>query len=322
MKKNISRAPPNNTFIAHSTFRPSLIKSSSNTIQMFWGIVIKPGASVTLSEGSELIHVSQACLAEAKEGKCQLQVTDHNVTYTIAILEKEKNEMTSLDLFFNTVTPPTFINKGKSEIHLSGYFEMSNEPESEDEFDDEEIESEIDEEEEEVVNAAAAKAAIAGLSKKKAAAQVEESEDDEEGLIEGSDDDEDMEEDDDEEDDEEDDDEEEDDEEDDGEDDEEDDDEEEDEEDDEEEEEEEQPKSKRAAPTQAKNQPPAKNQKTEASPEDFAKAVVAFLKTKGGKSNISNIGGSVKRPAEVPKLKQFLAARKEFKLNGDNVELA
>ena len=303
---------------------------------MFWGIVIKPGASHTLTEGSELIHVSQACLADAKEGKCQLQVTDNNVTYTIAVLEKDKAEMASLDLFFNTVTPPTFINKGKSEIHLSGYFEMSDEPESEEDFDDEEIESEI-EEEEEIENAAAAKAAIAGLSKKRAAAAEieEESEDDEEGLIEGSEDEEmedeeeddeeedDEEEDDDEEDEEEDeDDEEEDDEEDDEEEDDEEEDDEEEDEEEEEEEEEEQPKGKRPAPAQPKNQPAPKTPKTDNGPEVFAKSVVAFLKTKGGKSNISNIGGSVKRPAEVPKLKQFLAARKEFKLNGDNVELA
>jgi len=287
---------------------------------MFWGIVLKPGASQTLPEGSDLLHVSQACLAEAKEGKCQLQVTDNNVTYTIAILEKEKNEMASLDLFFNTVSPPTFINKGKSEIHLSGYYEMSNGAESDEELDDEEIESEIDEEDE-IENAIDAKAVINGIAKKKAAVESEDDEDeeeeddDEEGMIEGSDEDDDMEEEDDEEDD---DDDEEDDEEDDGEDDEEDE-----EEDEEEEEEEEPPKGKRAAPAPAKTQPAAKSQKTDAAgPDAFVKAVVAFLKTKNGKSNISNIGGSVKRPAEVPKLKQFLAARKEFKVSGDNVELA
>jgi hypothetical protein len=126
---------------------------------MFWGIALKPGASHTLPEGSDLLHVSQACLADAKEGKCQLQVTDDNTTYTIAVLEKDKSDMASLDLFFNTAAPPTFINKGKSEIHLSGYFEMANDMGSDDESMDEEIESDI-EEEAEIDSAAAAKAAI------------------------------------------------------------------------------------------------------------------------------------------------------------------
>ena len=276
---------------------------------MFWGIALKPGASHTLPEGSDLLHVSQACLADAKEGKCQLQVTDDNTTYTIAVLEKDKSDMASLDLFFNTAAPPTFINKGKSEIHLSGYFEMANDMGSDDESMDEEIESDI-EEEAEIDSAAAAKAAIAGITKK-AVKAVEESEDDEEeedddeeGLIEGEDED-DEEEDDEEEDDEE------------------EDDEEEDDEEEEAEEEEVAPKAnnKRPAQVPAKQQPTEKVQKTDAS-ADFAKAIATFLKSNGGKQSVSAIGGKVARPAGVPKLKQFCATRKEFKVTGDIVQLA
>jgi nucleophosmin 1 len=278
---------------------------------MFWAVALKPGASHTLPEGTDLLHVSQACLAETKEGKCQLQVNDNNVTYTIAVLEKDKNEMASLDLFFNTVAPPTFINKGKSEIHLSGYYEMSNDMGSEEdmESEDEEIESEI-EEEEEISSAPAARAAITGASKK-AVVEAEE-EDEEEEDSDDLEDEDDLEDDDDMEDDDED---------------EEEDDEEEDDEEDEEESEleEEQPKlnNKRPAAPVKSAQPAAKNQKTtESNPETFAKAVVAFLKTKDGKSSISAVGGSVQKPAAVPKLKQFLSSRKEFKVNADTVELA
>ncbi len=301
---------------------------------MFWAVALKPGASHTLPEGTDLLHVSQACIADAKEGKCQLQVNENNITYTIAVLEKDKTEMASIDLFFNTVSPPTFINKGKSEIHLSGYFEMSNEMDSEDEGsmgeeEDEEIESELEEEEveEEITTPAAAKAAVNGITKKSAIVEPEE-EDDEEDEEDEEEDDEDMEEGDeeDDEDDEEDDEEEEDDDEEDDEDDEEDDEEDDDEEEDEEEKEEVPAKSnnKRPAPVQVQKtaQPAAKNQKVEATPESFVKAVVTFLKSKDGKASISAVGGSVQKPAGIPKLKQFLVSRKEFKITADTVELA
>ena len=280
---------------------------------MFWGIALKPGASFTLSEGSDLLHVSQACLAEAKEGKCNLQVTDNNITYTIAILEKDKNEMASLDLFFNTVAPPTFINKGKSEIHLSGYFEMSNDMDSEEDLSEDEVESEV-EDEEEIVSAAAAKKVIKGVSKNSKAIQEEaeeDEEDEEEGEIE--EDDEEDEEDEDEDEDEDDEDEEE-------------EDEEEEDEEEEDEEAEEVPakvveNKKRPAPA-TKEQPAAKTQKTDGSADSFAKAIAAFLKSNGGKQTVSAIGGKVPRPAGVPKLKQFCVSRKEFTVNGDIVQLA
>jgi hypothetical protein len=294
---------------------------------MFWGIVLKAGASHTLPEGSDLLHVSQACLADAKEGKNMLQVTDNNVTYTLAVLEKDKSDMASLDLFFNTAAPPTFINKGKSEIHITGYFEMANGMESEDEsMDDEEIESEIEEEEEEINSAAEAKKAIAGISKK-AAKALEESEDEEEGVIEEESEDDDEDEEDDEDDEEDEDEEDEEDDEDDEEDDDEDEEDDDEDEDEEEEEEEEavvptKANNKRPAPAQTKQQPAEKVQKTENSADSFAKAISTFLKANGGKQTVSAIGGKVSRPQGVPKLKQFCVTRKEFKVTGDLVELA
>ena len=299
---------------------------------MFWGIVLKPGASHTLTEGSDLLHVSQACLADSKEGKSQIQVTDNNVTYTIAVLEKDKTEMASLDLFFNTVSPPTFINKGKNDVHLSGYFEMSNDMGSEDESIEEE-ESEI-EEDEDVTDAAAAKAVIAGLTKKNVKPVEDEDEEDDEDDEEEDDEDEDDEmiDDEAEEEDEEDEEDDEDDEDDDDEEDEEEDedDEEDEDEDDEDEEEEEEEEEEEVAPkannkrpvAPSNNQPASKVQKTADPADSFAKNVIAYLKSNGNKQSISHIGGKVQKPAGIPKLKQFLASRKEFKVVGDMIELA
>ena len=275
---------------------------------MFWGAAIKAGASYSLPEGSDLLHVSQVCMAETKEGPCQLQVTDNNTTYTIAVLEKGKNEMASLDLFFNTVSPPTFINKGKSELHLTGYFELSHEGHD----DDEEMSEEEEEEgETEISNAAQAKKVIAGLKKAMAADDEDDDEDDDEeedGEEDEEEDDEEDEEDDDEEED--------------GEDEEED----EEEEDEEEEEEEVVPakkeNNKRPAAANASSPQPQKSQKTEAgSPEDFVKQVGEFIK-KNGKQTIAALGSKVTKPASVQKLKAFLAGRKEFKISGDMVSLA
>jgi len=279
---------------------------------MFWGCALKPGASHTLKEGSEILHISQVCLADGN-GKSLVQVNDTNSTYTIACLD-EKNTMVSLDLFFNTMAPPTFVNKGKSEVHLTGYFEMTNDAESDmgsDEEEEEEI-SESESEEVPVKNAADAKKAIAALSKKMAAVESES----EEGEEDSEEDEEDFEEGDDE-----------DDEEDDEEDSEGDEDMEEDDDEEESEAEEEAPKAnnKRPAAAVSKQAPPQKVQKADdsASTDSFAKQVAEFVKKNGGKQTVSAIGGKCQKPANVPgKLKAFLAARKEFKITGDMVALA
>ena len=96
---------------------------------MFWGIALKPNASYTLEDAEGLLlHLSTACLNDPKDSsKGYLQVKTPENTLTLAVLEKDKNDMASLDLFFPTSNPPTFFNNSKNEIHLTGYFEPENE---------------------------------------------------------------------------------------------------------------------------------------------------------------------------------------------------
>jgi nucleophosmin 1 len=265
---------------------------------MFWGLVLKPGASHTLKEEEgSLLHLSAACLHEPKDaGRSALQVKTDEGSFTLAVLQKDAHEMASFDLFFNTMAPPTFHNSGKNEIHLSGYFELSGD-------EDEPLSDEEDEEED---------MPIQGLKKKalpETAADSEEDDDEEDDDEEiDSDDMEEMDSDDEEMDDEDD-----------------------DEEDDEDEEEEAAPapvpvknaNGKRPAPAAtAAPAPAAKATKTQDPAESFTSQLKEFLKT-SGKTAIGMLGAKVKKPEAVSqKLKAFLLSRKEFKVVGDNVELA
>lgn len=104
----------------------------------FWGAQLKPGQKkpVDLPPG-DVLHLSQACLHEPKEGKNVLQVQVKGSTYSIAVLEKQKREHECLDLFFDAAGT-TFSVKGGSEIHLIGYVEPSADNFGEDEEEEEE----------------------------------------------------------------------------------------------------------------------------------------------------------------------------------------
>ena len=280
---------------------------------MFWAVSLKAGASHTLKdEEGALLHLSTACLHDPKDAsKGSLQIKTEEGTFTLAVLDKER-PMASFDLFFNTMAPPTFFNNSKNELHLTGYFEMNGEAED-DMMDDM---SDVSEEEEESVPMKK----IEGPKKAVSKAPASESEDEEDEDDE--DDDEDDEEiasdmegmsdlDDDE--------------------------------DDEEDEEDEAPAPVKAAPAKAAAKsaptkaapkaaasvlgkrsadaaaPAAKVQKTSA--DSYTQQVVQFLKT-AGKTTVGMIGAKVKKPEDLPKLKQFLLTRKEFKISGDNIELS
>jgi nucleophosmin 1 len=89
----------------------------------FWGCVLKPGQTKKVeSPEGEILHLSQACLAEPKDGKNYVQATVDGTTFNIACLEKGKKEHDSFDLFFDP-TACAFANKGTSDVHLTGYFE-------------------------------------------------------------------------------------------------------------------------------------------------------------------------------------------------------
>eukprot|EP00747_Dinoflagellata_sp_TGD_P183538 gnl/TRDRNA2_/TRDRNA2_38472_c0_seq1.p1 gnl/TRDRNA2_/TRDRNA2_38472_c0~~gnl/TRDRNA2_/TRDRNA2_38472_c0_seq1.p1 ORF type:complete len:125 (+),score=43.72 gnl/TRDRNA2_/TRDRNA2_38472_c0_seq1:96-470(+) len=114
----------------------------------FWGCVLKPGAKHAVKEEEgDVLHLSQACLHQPSDGKNWLQVVDSKKSYAIACLEKGKTEYASFDLFFRAGTC-SFMNKGQSEVHLTGYFEPEG-PGMDDEGEEEEDVDEDEEEEEE-----------------------------------------------------------------------------------------------------------------------------------------------------------------------------
>jgi len=91
----------------------------------FWGCVLKPGQKHPVRiEDSDVLHLSQACLHDPKDGKNYLQVEVDGTAYSIACLEKGKREHDCLDLFFDS-QKTSFMCKGNSEIHLMGYIEPS-----------------------------------------------------------------------------------------------------------------------------------------------------------------------------------------------------
>jgi len=91
----------------------------------FWGCVLKPGQKHPVKiEDADVLHLSQACLHDPKDGKNYLQVEVDGTAYSIACLEKGKREHDCLDLFFDS-QKTTFMTKGNSEIHLMGYIEPS-----------------------------------------------------------------------------------------------------------------------------------------------------------------------------------------------------
>eukprot|EP00933_Yihiella_yeosuensis_P046429 TRINITY_DN41953_c0_g1_i1.p2 TRINITY_DN41953_c0_g1~~TRINITY_DN41953_c0_g1_i1.p2 ORF type:complete len:130 (+),score=52.36 TRINITY_DN41953_c0_g1_i1:76-465(+) len=114
----------------------------------FWGCALAPGKKVAIEEnaGGQVLHLSQACLHAPQDGKNFLQVVEGNQTYAIACLQKGKSEYASFDLFFRAGSC-SFVNKGASEIHLTGYFEPDGMGDDEGEESEEDM-MEDDEEEE------------------------------------------------------------------------------------------------------------------------------------------------------------------------------
>lgn len=261
----------------------------------FWGEALKAGQKkkVQAPEG-EVLHLSQGCLHEPKDGKNYIQAEVKGQPYSIACLEKGKQEHISFDLFFSA-GETTFVNKGTSEVHLTGYFEP-------DQLDGEGSESEdaapavpakkaspllAKAASPKVVAASSPKQSpkqLAAAAVAKAAAEEDDDEDEEEEeSIGGESDEEEMDE-------------------------------------DEEEEEEDEP-----APPPAKKQKgePAKSSPKAAPMADgeagYVKALFDFLK-KNGKTPISKLGSSVSRPKDVPKMKQVLTKYADkFTIKGEDV---
>lgn len=270
---------------------------------------MKPGQKKKVeSPEGEILHLSQACLHEPKDGKNYVQATVEGTTYSIACLEKGKKEHDSFDLFFDP-TQCAFANKGASDVHLTGYFEPDDGA-----SDDGAAPAAAAKSSPKVAAQASPKKSPAAVAAKspavaakvspqlaaaaKAAAAAEEDSDDdlgEEGdesemmsgdLIEEGEESEGME-------------------------------------DSEEEDVPEPPKkaaktSPAAAPAGAPKQAPAGGDQTAA----YVKALVQYLKTNSGPQQIGVLGSKVPRPAGVPKMKAVFAANADkFVVKDEKVSL-
>lgn len=301
----------------------------------FWGLILKPGQKVPVeSADGDILHLSQACLHAPKGGKNYLQVTDNEKTYVVACLEKDKVEHASFDLFFSTASC-SFSSKGDSEVHLTGYFEPSQDLGDEEEEEEDEApppakkqspvaapkKSPLAAPAKSPLSKPASPVAAPAKSPKLQAAEAkakakaaEEEEDDDEDDDEGEEDEEEMDLE--------------------GEEEEED----LDEEEEEEEEEEAPPPAKndkkrkaeappaqapaKAAKKEAKKEAPGSPGKSPAGLDGYVKQIVEFIKKSDGKTKISMIGSKIPRPKEAPKLKQILEQNKDkFVLSGDDVQL-
>jgi len=289
----------------------------------FWGTALKAGQRLAVDVPTgEVLHLSQVCLHEPKAGKNYLQVIVGGTTYSACCLEKDKVEHASLDLFFGADSP-TFVNKGNTDIHMSGYIE----PIDEDEEGSEEEETKPPAKAAPKAKASAAKAEASPKAAPKAKAEASpkaapkaKAEAAKPAAKEDDDDDEESEEGD---------------------------------EEGEEEEavepsEEEDPapaetKKKAALEALAKRKaadqaaPPAKKAKSEGAAAatapaaaskatsskeaEYVQAVVDFLKA-NGKQKLSDLGAKVKRPQGVPKMRAVVDANKDkLVLTGDVVSL-
>jgi len=97
---------------------------------MFYGVVVKAGKTVKLdSELGEVLHLSQACLNDPKDGgKTYLKLNDGTNAFTVCCLQKDKCEHTGMDLFIQTDNDAvSFTAEGKNDIHLVGYWEPHSE---------------------------------------------------------------------------------------------------------------------------------------------------------------------------------------------------
>lgn len=97
---------------------------------MFWGCTLKKD-TVYKYEPAELeqsiLHVSNAALGLNSKGKTAVYAKVQGKEYILTHLTSGSVEHTTLDLYFRDDQEVTFGVKGEGEVHLSGYFEPSQE---------------------------------------------------------------------------------------------------------------------------------------------------------------------------------------------------
>jgi len=97
---------------------------------MLWGCIVSEGKPYALPADSEyeLLHISNAALSKASEpGKAYLMITKGKETFTVAVLQKDKVETVLMDIYVRTSQNVKLTVSGKGEVHVTGYFEPTEE---------------------------------------------------------------------------------------------------------------------------------------------------------------------------------------------------
>ena len=104
---------------------------------MFWGCVVTESKPFVLPEDSEheLLHISNAALSKSSEpGKTYLLLHKGDEAFTIGSLQKDKVDMLVFDIYVRTSQKVKFTVSGKGEVHITGYFEPTEERDIDDEI--------------------------------------------------------------------------------------------------------------------------------------------------------------------------------------------
>ncbi|KAL8445731.1 hypothetical protein Emed_005413 [Eimeria media] len=99
---------------------------------------LKPGQAVkvTPEDGGEILHISQVCMSKPVDNnRTYLKIVQGNQSFAACVLQKDKQESCSVDLFLSAREGLQLtLEGGKNELSVIGYFEP--EPESESEGED------------------------------------------------------------------------------------------------------------------------------------------------------------------------------------------
>lgn len=100
---------------------------------------LKPGQTVKISpeDGGEILHISQVCMSKPVDNnRTYLKVVQGSQSFAACVLQKDKTESCSVDLFLSAREGIQLaLEGGKNELSVIGYFEP--EPESESDGDNE-----------------------------------------------------------------------------------------------------------------------------------------------------------------------------------------
>ncbi|OEH74574.1 hypothetical protein cyc_06139 [Cyclospora cayetanensis] len=103
--------------------------------------ILKPGQTVKVApeDGGEILHISQVCMSKPVDGnRTYLKVVQGSQSFAACVLQKDKQESCSVDLFLSAREGIQLaLEGGKNELSVIGYFEP--EPESESDGDDDDM---------------------------------------------------------------------------------------------------------------------------------------------------------------------------------------